>query len=196
MYYLEHIEINYNPLGLMASYEDCGRALILRWQVEIRYPLIQTWPKAGKGRDKGTGWKRKIGIPEQSNQMASEFPGQNHALRPDWAVVKRAPLFSFSRVLSSAPFFLLQNLPNLLSAKANCQQPQSPLPQLQRRCNCSSFRPLSSDTSSNMFRTAVRQSTRAVGAVSAAGRVTVVSLLLVMPDDPDHEVPSKTQPPA
>lgn len=94
---------------------------------------------------------------------------------------KTAPLFSLSRVLSSAPFFLLQNLPNLLSAKANYQQPQSPLSQLHARCNCPPFVPFSSDTSLIMFRTAVRQSTRAVGAVSAAGRVTAVSLLSVVP---------------
>ena len=61
-------------------------------------------------------------------------------------------------------------------AKATPQASISPPP------NCTSlqllsFRPLSSDTSSNMFRNALRQSTRAVGAASAAGRVAAVSLL-------------------
>lgn len=73
--------------------------------------------------------------------------------------------------------------------------PNLPSTQLQLNCNCSSCFPQAYRISFNMFRNALRQSSRAVGAISATGRVAAVSLLILSTGRPrPPSIPSSDRP--
>ncbi len=77
---------------------------------------------------------------------------------------------------------------SLAFAPSNLDRPpfhSLPSTQLQVNCNCSPFVLRTSRTLSNMFRNALRQSTRVVGAVSASGRAVAVSRSPPRPIDPN-----------
>ena len=98
----------------------------------------------------------------------SGFVGQNRAVPPDWVVVSTTPLPP-SQTLLCPPEKL-----HSLSRKGSTASLNLPSPQLHVAA-IASLSPQTPITSLSMFRNALRQSTRAVGAVSAASRVSVVS---------------------
>lgn len=97
------------------------------------------------------------------------FVGQNRIAAPDWTNSQQGPTVSLTE---SA--LLSRKIPSTFLQSNQRTSPISPLPQLHAAAIAlpSSQTPI---TSFSMFRNALRQSTRAVGAVTAASRVSVVS---------------------
>jgi len=111
-----------------------------------------------------TGAARHSGPDDLSgeNGFISDWPGRRAGAPPTLSPFQ--PAGRSEKVSLFAPQTHQQSLPILLSI------------QLQSSCNCLllSFRAFRS--LSNMFRQALRQSSRAVGAISATGRVAAVSV--------------------
>jgi hypothetical protein len=105
---------------------------------------------------------------------------------PDWLSNSSPPPFTLRQTLLSVlPSLFLSKI--CIRSPAKATRPQSPLPPDCTSLQLISFPLQSSVTSFNMFRNALRQSSRAVGAVSAAGRVAAVSLLT--PSRSDFQTP-------
>ncbi|KAK4444291.1 hypothetical protein QBC34DRAFT_186256 [Podospora aff. communis PSN243] len=76
-----------------------------------------------------------------------------------------------SSTKANEPF--LDNFPHVWTSKLHQPSSSSPLHAIAIRCNCFSFRSRHTPTPHKMFRNALRQSTRVVGALSASSRVAV-----------------------